>query len=195
MSIEKTRQDIARAARELFAVYGFKKVSMDEIAAKANISKKTIYNHFDSKGSLIEYLLEQEIRKIGQEVDKIDQKTIPVAKKIHEIMMIIIKYRRNSKLLKTFNDEGTGAKSDIIAELVKKFDQSLQKSIEKRLQAAIDAKKIHPCDTDIVAFAICRIYLALMLEWDKKVDEQKVIANLEQLLTQGLIRKESKNEF
>lgn len=43
---------IRTTALELFAIYGVDKVSMDEIAAKAHVSKVTIYKYFYSKEEL-----------------------------------------------------------------------------------------------------------------------------------------------
>jgi AcrR family transcriptional regulator len=46
------RDSIKRTAMEMFAVHGVDKVSVDEIAAKANVSKVTIYKYFGSKDKL-----------------------------------------------------------------------------------------------------------------------------------------------
>ena len=43
------KEDILKAAKELFSMYGYKKVSMNEIAEKANVTKKTIYSYFKDK--------------------------------------------------------------------------------------------------------------------------------------------------
>jgi AcrR family transcriptional regulator len=48
-----TRRDILAAADELFYGEGLRSVSVDEIAAKAGITKKTLYYHFRSKDELI----------------------------------------------------------------------------------------------------------------------------------------------
>lgn len=47
------RERIIEASRELFFQYGFTKVTTDEIAAAAGISKKTLYQYFESKEKLI----------------------------------------------------------------------------------------------------------------------------------------------
>ena len=39
------KENVIESARLLFHKYGFKKVSMDEIAREANVTKKTIYNN------------------------------------------------------------------------------------------------------------------------------------------------------
>jgi AcrR family transcriptional regulator len=53
---EKRRRDkqeaILQAATELFAQYGFDRVTMAEIAEKARVSKVSIYNFFESKDNL-----------------------------------------------------------------------------------------------------------------------------------------------
>ena len=38
------KENVIESARLLFHKYGFKKVSMDEIAREANVTKKTIYS-------------------------------------------------------------------------------------------------------------------------------------------------------
>ena len=50
---EQKKERIRRAALELFKVYGFKKVSVSDIAYKADVSPVTIYNHFGSKDELV----------------------------------------------------------------------------------------------------------------------------------------------
>ena len=48
-------ENIITAARELFIQYSFDKVSMDEIAKKAGVTKKTIYYYFRDKQELFQY--------------------------------------------------------------------------------------------------------------------------------------------
>lgn len=50
---KQKKESIVRAALELFQTYGFKKVSISEIAHRAGVSQVTIYNHFGSKESLV----------------------------------------------------------------------------------------------------------------------------------------------
>jgi len=55
-----TKQDkVLSVALELFNRYGFKKVSLGEIAEAAGISRPTLYSFFANKGALIERLAYQ----------------------------------------------------------------------------------------------------------------------------------------
>ena len=50
---EQSKQDIRRAAEQLFAKFGVDKVSINDIARKAGVSQATIYNNFGSKENLV----------------------------------------------------------------------------------------------------------------------------------------------
>src|SRR5436190_16892323 len=55
----ETRTQILDAAYGLFWRQGFLRVSMDEIAARADVTKRTLYQHFRSKDDLIAAALAQ----------------------------------------------------------------------------------------------------------------------------------------
>src|ERR1044072_8450954 len=57
-SAEPTRQRILAAAYVLFRQRGYSRVSMDEIAAATRVTKRTLYNHFQSKDQLLARVLE-----------------------------------------------------------------------------------------------------------------------------------------
>ena len=48
------RDKILINATDLFLNYGFKSITMDDISNHLGISKKTIYQHFENKTSLVE---------------------------------------------------------------------------------------------------------------------------------------------
>lgn len=51
------REAIINAAKEAFQTFGVEATSMNKIAQLAQVSKRTVYNHFESKETLIMYLL------------------------------------------------------------------------------------------------------------------------------------------
>lgn len=57
-SSETTRDRILAAAYVLFRRRGYSRVSMDEIASATTVTKRTLYNHFDSKDELLAAVLE-----------------------------------------------------------------------------------------------------------------------------------------
>lgn len=55
-----TRKRILEAAYRLFRRQGYSRVSMDEIAASAELTKRTLYHHFRSKDDLLARVLEDQ---------------------------------------------------------------------------------------------------------------------------------------
>lgn len=68
---EQKHLDILEAARAEFLERGFDNVSMDAIADRASVSKRTVYNHFESKDALFKAITEQLIGRVkgGMRVD------------------------------------------------------------------------------------------------------------------------------
>jgi AcrR family transcriptional regulator len=49
----QTRQHIADVAARLFAAHGFEDVTVDQVAAAADVAKKTVFNYFPTKEDLV----------------------------------------------------------------------------------------------------------------------------------------------
>ena len=59
MEIKGVQKDLLSSAKELFWAFGVKKVKVEEICAKAQVSKMSFYRHFDNKVDIAEQLLIQ----------------------------------------------------------------------------------------------------------------------------------------
>ncbi|HEY8388305.1 MAG TPA: TetR/AcrR family transcriptional regulator [Parasegetibacter sp.] len=57
------RERIRLKAEELFKRFGIRSVTMDEIAAQLSISKKTIYQYFTDKDSLVDAVINEELNR------------------------------------------------------------------------------------------------------------------------------------
>ena len=62
MKNDNTNVLIKENARELFFSYGLKSVSMDDIAKKAGVSKRTIYEFFEDKNELVDEIVHDLMR-------------------------------------------------------------------------------------------------------------------------------------
>ncbi|WP_425403780.1 TetR/AcrR family transcriptional regulator [Hwanghaeella sp.] len=56
---------IIEAAKELFLETGFGPTSMDAVAERAGVSKRTVYSHFDSKEALFDSIMSQMCSVLG----------------------------------------------------------------------------------------------------------------------------------
>ena len=65
------KDQILNKATEMFLTLGFKSVTMDDIASEMGISKKTIYQHFSNKDSLVKTVTINLFEKISCGIDEI----------------------------------------------------------------------------------------------------------------------------
>ena len=77
---------IKKAAIELFNVYGLKKVSMDEIAVKADVSKVTIYKYFHSKEELIQEIVKTIFIQITDEIQEVIYSDMSFIEKLESLV-------------------------------------------------------------------------------------------------------------
>ena len=65
----RKRQQILAAARELFLADGFERTSMDAIAARAEVSKRTVYDYYGDKRALLLEVVRHAVSALGLSVD------------------------------------------------------------------------------------------------------------------------------
>jgi|GEM_PF-5622284 len=87
---QKKRQDIMRASKELFIKHGIDRVTVDEIANTARVSKVTIYNHFGSRESLIQELILDILQDENEHLQFIAESDMSPGDKIEAVMMMKI---------------------------------------------------------------------------------------------------------
>ena len=83
---EQKKESIRRAALELFQSFGFRKVSVSEIARKAGVSQVTIYNHFGSKEDLIQDVLKWYSLSILEKYEKMMASDLPFMERLENIV-------------------------------------------------------------------------------------------------------------
>ena len=80
------RSRILRGAAMLFNKHGGRNVKIEEISSYLGISKKTIYNHFPDKQTLLDAAMDESMRDISRKIDEIADKEIDYFEKVKELM-------------------------------------------------------------------------------------------------------------
>jgi AcrR family transcriptional regulator len=65
---DPVRRRIVVSARAHFLTQGFRKVSMDELAAELGMSKKTLYVHFPSKAELLNAVIDDKLGQVDRDL-------------------------------------------------------------------------------------------------------------------------------
>ena len=91
------REKILSKAADLFLSYGFKSVTMDDIANAMGISKKTIYQHFDNKTKLVEATSLSVFEIISHGIDCICALEKNPIEEIYDIKSFVMDHLKNEK--------------------------------------------------------------------------------------------------
>ncbi|TXD81890.1 TetR/AcrR family transcriptional regulator [Subsaximicrobium wynnwilliamsii] len=91
------RDTIIHKSAELFINFGFKSVTMDDIANQLGISKKTIYQHFANKTKLIEATTNFMFDTISCGIDEIRELDKNPIAEIYEIKQFVMEHLKNEK--------------------------------------------------------------------------------------------------
>ncbi len=91
------KQDILKTAVDLFLTYGFKSVTMDDIANAKGISKKTIYQYFENKTVLVEAAVMLLFQIISSGIEDIRSQEKNPIEEIYEIKQFLMKNLKDEK--------------------------------------------------------------------------------------------------
>ena len=133
------KKEIVQKAAYLFLQFGYKSVTMDDLAEQMRISKKTIYTYFDDKTSLIRasvwYIFDEVKTKIISVQESMDN---PI-EALYEIKKIAVEILGNKdkspqyQLQKYYPNIYTEVRKKELSALGNSFEMSLKKGMKSGL--------------------------------------------------------------
>jgi len=177
---EQKHLDILAAAKAEFLERGFDNVSMDAIAGRASVSKRTVYNHFASKDALFEAITEQLIDRVkgGLRVDY--DPSIPLDEQLRTIAGLQVRLSGDEDMLRTARMLLAGMLStpDSCSEALQRAKWA-KEPLTDWIRAAQADDKLIDCDPDINAH-LFRSMLDGMFFWPRITGAHEVPADKEQ---------------
>lgn len=137
------RNMILKAARKLFFEKGFKSVTVENIAKKAELSKGSVYLHFGSKDEIYSQILLNDIDKFHKRVIDLFGNGSSASEILFRLSDIYVEFflkdRELFRILMTFmlNANHRNLPEDIEAHLIKTTNKTID-IIERILQHGID---------------------------------------------------------
>lgn len=177
------RQQIVEAATKSFTLFGYKATTMDQVAKLANVGKGTIYNFFKNKEELFKEIVNTSILEMKHAAEKVISDDRPFYENVHAALYEILEFRMNHQFtIKLFQEEkeiGTKA----VADMAKEMENAIVTYIKDKVEAAVKKGEIAPCDPELTAFLMLKMYIALIFDWELNHEplEKEEIAKLFQL--------------
>ena len=147
------RNRIIEEAQDIFKRYGFRKSTMDEIAAAAGKGKSTLYHYFKSKEEVFAAVIEKEGNTMFRELNKIITANIDCKSKLKKYIIT------RMELINKLSNLYSAIKSDylnhfnFIQKYRVKYDEHEILFIEQILQDGINKKEFNINEDAIKTYA------------------------------------------
>lgn len=155
-SIEERILDVAKKEFERF---GFKKTTLDEIAKRARISKKSIYQHFASKEELFIRVITREAGAARAEMLKRLSDVSDPLERLQKFAMIGIKYFHEKPFIVNLINDDEGVYLPFLDnKFIVEAENEAIEILSRILQEGIEKGVIRPLDKKVVSYILIKIF-------------------------------------
>lgn len=188
MSIDR-RKMIVDAAAKSFALFGYKATTMDQVAKIANVGKGTIYTFFSNKEELFQEIMKSLLTEMKQVAEAALDPNLTFFDNLNRVLHKLLDFREQHELAIKLSQEVRDIGTQMAQEGLQLIEKSVIGYIRQQVQKAIDKGEIKPCDPELTAFIMLKLYMALAADWRKThepLDKDRVAELLCFYLKEGL---------
>jgi AcrR family transcriptional regulator len=187
------RDTIIGIASDVFAKFGFKKTTVDDIAQALRKGKSSIYYYFKSKDEIFEAVVDREADVLRKKVKDIQKSSLNAMQKLREVVklrMEIVREMVNYYSLLKNNDLSNLTFAE---KLRNKFNDEEVVIVRGFLQEGIDTGLFKVKDTELSAIAIITamrgLEIPLLVTSPKADDLDTIIDDMLDILFYGLVKR------
>jgi len=183
---------IINVAQKLFAKFGFKKTTVDEIAHSAHITKSSIYHYFSSKEDIFRTVVEKESRIWSQKIKEVINKASTPQEKLRAYILTRTKYLNQLANFYSVLKQEYLEHYSFIERIRKKDLQGEIETVKAILEEGIIKEVFQVEDLELTAFAIVTALKGLEYPWTMEMPMPDIEKRIDLLLTvlfNGLVKK------
>jgi AcrR family transcriptional regulator len=186
------RETIISAAREVFARYGFRKTTMQDIASAAGKAKSSLYHYFKSKEDVFGSVLEREVTILKDEImTSIEQEKTAQERLIAYFVARMRGFKKLVNFYSAFSDEYL-ENYGFIQRLRRAYDQYEIAMIQSMLTEGIEEGSFTISDLHMTAAAILTALKGMEYQWaveEDVVSIEKNIRSMAKVLFYGIVKR------
>lgn len=186
------KEIIIEAAQNIFARFGFRKTTMDEIAKACHKAKSSIYHYFKSKEEIFREIVEKESRILKEEIRKaINQEDTPQKKLRAYVITRMYALQKLANFYSALKDEYLKYYG-FIEKVREKYDREEMEIIKEILRDGNEKGVFNIKELKVTTFAIIVALKGLEYSWLQETDVSKIekdIDSLLEVLFNGIVRR------
>ncbi|WP_140944426.1 TetR/AcrR family transcriptional regulator [Candidatus Thermokryptus mobilis] len=191
VDIEKAKEEIIETARGIFAKFGFRKTSMDEIAKAVRKAKSSLYYYFQSKEEVFQAVIEREANVLREKISKALAQVHDPQEKLRVYIITRMKaLKQLANFYSALSDEYL-ENFKFIEKFRERYDEEESNAIGEILREGIEKKIFRIKDIEMTTLAIL-IALKGFETWIFKGNvrwSESDLDNLLDILFYGIVRK------
>jgi len=183
----KTRkEDIMRAAADLFSKKSYHDVTMDQIAEQVGVAKGTIYLYFESKENLYLGILEHTHETIESILLKEIEKNAPAPKKLKKVLTLIFQfYSENMDVLRILTRDETRLIKEHY-EFTERWRHRRIKLYRKILEKGIKEGSFRTANTELIALIIFGLVGSVMFFYPTDKPAGEIAEEVFSMISEGI---------
>lgn len=156
-----TRERLLRGAAEVFAEKGFEKASLQEIAARADVTSAAIYRHFDNKADLLFKVVKQAIHTAPL-AEGLAREDLSVPTRVVDIVIGYAGPEVASLRRLAIELHVAASRHDEAGALLREYNERVRGALSATLKKGVEAGQMPPdLDTDRVASLLLVVIMGL----------------------------------
>jgi len=150
---DTNREGILKTAREIFAKYGFKKTTLDDIANAVRKGKSSLYYYFESKEDLFQAVILKEVEILAHELEiVINRNTDPADKLRDYILTKLTTFRSLANFYHAIENDITAI--GFIEDIKRRYEQDEIRMIKRILIEGVRKNEFEIYDFNLAAIGI-----------------------------------------
>jgi TetR/AcrR family fatty acid metabolism transcriptional regulator len=160
MESEK-RNQVLTLAKKRFERFGFSKTTVDEIARDAGISKRTLYQEFESKEKILEELFMFEALSVRKVILNQIKKIVDPAERLQTYIRLAIKYLNHNPFIVSVLHDESGFFAPFLKDKPCIIEQGIEEIISNILKEGIKKGVFRKMDGKVVGRCIFLLFKGL----------------------------------
>jgi AcrR family transcriptional regulator len=136
-----TREQLLKAAADVFAEQGFERASLQTIAARAGVTSAAIYRHFASKADLLLGVIEQAIHALPL-AERLDRGEVLAAAELARMVSLYADPARATLRRLAIEIHAAASRQPDAAALLLRFNERIHRSLSAKLAQSVAAGRL-----------------------------------------------------
>ena len=181
------KEEIIKAAANLFSQKSYHDVTMDDIAEKVGVAKGTIYLYFDSKEKLYLEILEETYEEIESILEKETAKSDSAPEKLKKVLGLIFKfYLQNLDVLRILSRDETHLIREHY-EFTEHWRLRRIKLYQKILEKGINEGSFRPSNTELTSLIIFGLVRSVMFYYKSEKSAKSIAEEVFSMISEGIL--------